>query len=372
MNIRIKSNKDKRAGLGEPQPEKPFYWETHSPEECRRIEAAAIAWCNRVMGTTPKSSVKPKAKTPASISSLQPPPEESIRIISPELEEAIAARDNARRRVGSVIRGMYKQRVARAANCGHGPTLHLRHRHKVQDIAVRPNCCSARCPFCWRRRVSTTLHRAAACLLDAPGEDRLPRMGHVHVARIRWDQWETLDHLIRRQHSGDVGRLRVRQTDDTVLVIAEKPFSGSEPVTPAAACDMAREAIGNLNPAKHSFRLLGAWSDSKVKQYALLDTHEHLDLDAVQRELAALRAKANRFATSTAVGLVWTAATELEADRLWATALERACPSIAYRDTDPNGRNSDSTNEIHTEFILGDEDLADFNPFIEDREDRQT
>ncbi len=156
--------------------------------------------------------------------------------LSPEQAKAAEQSDLARWRLDQRLADLHATPAPRGPQCGRGGTLHLRREREdrtVQDALMRLSCGRSDCPHCWRRRLSRTYRRAAAILLDEDRENRLPRVGKLHVAETDWRRWSALDRSIRRQHGSDVGRLRVRRTDGTLLVVCAEPFRGSRPLAPA-------------------------------------------------------------------------------------------------------------------------------------------
>jgi hypothetical protein len=157
------------------------------------------------------------------------------------------------------------------------------------------------------------------------------------LGETTWAQLEAYDKQVRRAVGGECGRLRIRGTDDAVLYIAEKPFPGSRQVSPAEACSLASAAIDNLSPEKHSFRLLGSWSDAQPSKYRLLGRHEHIDHKKLKAALVEQRAKVQDFAAPKVTGLLWRTDTEEQANLLWNKALEKVCPSLAIEEDSPIG-----------------------------------
>jgi hypothetical protein len=269
----------------------------------------------------------------------QAPP---LRLIELLPEEEKAAEDGARaqQRVEDRIAHLHAHRVARSLRCGRGRVLHLHrdrgiHQHQRAEEArgrmisyrtaakecgasghsehalIRLRCGRSDCPYCWRRRLTKTYRRATFCLLYAPGAGVRPRTELLHAGHVEPLAWDSWDRVQRRKHGGQTGRLRVRQTDGTVLVIAEQPFPDSRPVRAAEALDLAAAAIDQLHTGRHAFRLLGAWNDSQRPHWRLLERMKQapdqpaLDFDAVYQELQADGRKVRRFHEPDLEGLIW-------------------------------------------------------------------
>jgi hypothetical protein len=264
-----------------------------------------------------------------------------VEPLSDEQEQAAQDADAARLRIEDRISYLHAHPVARSLNCGRGRVLHLQrdrgiHQHQLAQEArgrmisyktaakecgtgsgdsehalIRLRCGRSDCPFCWRRRLTKTYRRAILCLLYAPGEGVRPRTGQLHAGEIEPLAWDTWDRVHRRKYGGKPGRLRVRRTAGTLLVIAEHPFAGSRPVKPAEALDLASAAIDQLHTGRHSFRLLGAWNDSRRPHWRLLERIREapdkpaLDFDAVFQELRDDGRKARRFHEPDIEGLIW-------------------------------------------------------------------
>jgi hypothetical protein len=252
-------------------------------------------------------------------------PSASAPEIDPELETAIDQADAARAKVDAKIKLLHEHRAARALNCGRrGGTIHLRRDKEngaVEDGLFRFSCGRSSCPHCWRRRITKALRRATRCLLDAPpdelGRTNLPRVGMLHAGEVPWLEWESFDRGIRRQHGGDVGRLRVRRTDGRVLVVCAEPFCGSSPLTPADALDRVCDAIDQLHTARHSYRQLGDWSDRQPPEWRLIQIHhEEIDLGAVKQQLAELGIRSHRLKNPDLQLLIWRAESEAAAESL--------------------------------------------------------
>lgn len=273
-----------------------------------------------------------------------PPP------LSPQQQATADANDLAEERVKGQIQEMYRRPCPRADDCGHGASLHMRRKvdGQVQDILIRPHCGRSACPFCWRRRVSNALERALAALLKTTQKGEiLPRLEPLHAAEISWAEWNALDKHIRRAHGGSCGRLRVRQDGNKLLVIADKPFCGSVPVTPSEAMGLAAAAVARLNVAKHSFRLLGSWYVCRAPRYELMGRYKHLDHREVQKELQSLGTRSQRFCITSAVGVFWRAQSEKIADLLWGFVLETVCPSLSQQEYTERGKSdSDSAHYV--------------------------
>lgn len=235
------------------------------------------------------------------------------------LTDAAAEADAAKERIAGRVKALPGEGVECERKC----TIHVRRLldldvdlvEGAEDMFVPVCCGNDRCAHCWRLRLVRSIHRAASCLLDdneadtfavviqQPGnaEERTvyttekaarqvrrelhrqgqasrverirgrlrPRTKAVFVAETTWKEWRDYDKALRRQIR-NAGRLRVRRGDDSVLVIAEKPFDGSRCVTPAEAAELAASAIEHLRRGKHSFRMLGSWTDHKPKKWELV------------------------------------------------------------------------------------------------------
>jgi hypothetical protein len=180
-----------------------------------------------------------------------------------------------------------------------------------EHALIRYHCGRSDCPFCWRRRLAKTYRRAMFCLLYAPGDGVRPRTGTLHAGEMEPLAWDTWDRVHRRKYGGKTGRLRVRRTDGALLVIAEHPFAGSRPVSPAEALDLAAAAIDQLHTGRHAFRLLGVWNDSRRPHWRLLQRIKQdpdkpaFDFDAIFQELRDDGRKARRFRDPDIEGLIW-------------------------------------------------------------------
>lgn len=243
-----------------------------------------------------------------------------INLLQPLTREEIEAGDRAdecKRRIEAKIQAMYDRPAVQHLKCGKTRTIHLRRDREndaVDDLLIKTKCGRIDCPHCQRRRLTKTYRRAAVVLLHASAESNLPRVGPLHVAESHWSTWEALDKSIRRQHGGDVGRLRIRRGDNSLLVICSQPFRGSRPVSPSEACDLATDAIDRMHEEQHSFRLLGDWNDSKESEWKLV---QHLpgtlNLGEVAELLTALGRKSRAFKTSELQGLIWRCPNEMTA-----------------------------------------------------------
>jgi hypothetical protein len=282
--------------------------------------------------------------------------QDPVRLITPlpPAEEAAAdAADKESLRIEGLIRAIDEHPAPRALNCGtRRSVLHLRRpvpgTDQVEDLLLRPRCGRSECPSCWRRRVTRTLRRMARCLLDAPPEPdepgkpglkNLPRLGPVYIGETDWLRWETFDKAVRRAVGGDCGRIRIRRTNNSVLLISALPFPSSRPVTPAEASRLASAAIDNLHTAKHSYRQLGDWSDGEAAEWTLLARHSQLDLEAIKQMLAELGVKARKLKSRSVAGLLWRTDSAMKAEALAALV----CPTFAKKETDPPRANSDKS-----------------------------
>jgi hypothetical protein len=269
--------------------------------------------------------------------------------LTAEQARAVEEGDAARWRVEQKVDALHAHPAARALNCGKLCTLHLRRPHPlragfIQDVLIRPACGRSDCPHCWRRRLTRTYRRAAACLLDAAPDSRLPRIEAVHIGEIHWLGWDTLDRSLRRQHGRGVGRLRVLRSDNTMLVVCAKPFPGSRPVTPAEALDIVSAAIDRLHKQKHSYRQLGKWNDASPPEWKLIRRcPKPFDLKVIQSELEALDKKVKRFCNSAAFGLIWSADSVASADALWSR-----CPTLALLSKSSFRSKSDTVSSAKT------------------------
>jgi hypothetical protein len=310
---------------------------------------------------------------------LSPSVDDAVRLIQPlppDEEASADARDRAWQAIESKIHKMDEHPAPRALNCGHRSTLHLRRQvpgtEQCEDLLLRPRCGRSDCPSCWRRRLAQTYRRMPRRVLDAPpkpdergkpGRRNLPRVGPVYIAETDWLSWETFDRGIRRLHGGDCARLRIRRTSNTALFLCSLPFPGSRAVSPAEACRLASDAIDNLNPAKHSFRLLGDWSDAEPQEWTLLAQYEQVDFDAVKQLLSEHGTKSRRLKSRTVAGLIWRAENAAMADAI--ALLLSLCPSLAKGKRECSRRNSDRPGfdegeipgeDLHTPFDNGEDD----------------
>jgi hypothetical protein len=231
----------------------------------------------------------------------------------------------------------------------------------TEDALVKLCCGRSDCPWCWRKRITKTYRRALHCLLYLGADSNRPRVGFLHIGETDPPRWESLDRTIRRKHGGDTGRIRVRKADCRILVVAEVPFPGSRPVTPAEALAVVSEAIDRLHTGKHAYRMLGRWNDSKAPQWQLLgQIKQAIDFEDVYRELLAAGRKAEeirRFNRPEFSGLIWTGG--------GFTAPK--CPTIANGENAiPHRRNSDTGDaETWDEGIIpGDGEDGTDNPWV--------
>lgn len=281
---------------------------------------------------------------------LAAPAEEPICIIPPlppDVEAAAEARDAAKARVDKKMRQLHEHPVAKAPNC-----LTFRRKSKLLNRA-KDNAfmlCNAVycgrsaetdghlvCPFCFRRRLTKILSRMATALLDAPpqGDDglkNLPRTEMLHVGETAWSNWETFDKSVRRAHGGSVGRLRIRKTDNTVIVICERPFRGSKPIAPADACDLALAAIDDLHKAKHSFRILGSWLAKQEAEWKIVEQHKEVDYPQTLQNMVKAGIPAKPIKSREIKGIFYRPLNAAQADL--ARSLIVACP------TNPKEENS--------------------------------
>jgi hypothetical protein len=274
-----------------------------------------------------------------------------VRIIAPlppELEAAWDSADQARERVQGKIQEMYRDRRPRSPSCGHGPCIRLQKKQlvdgMVRHLLIRPHCNKATCPHCWRRRLCKTLRRMINCLLDVRQDERtIPRTELLHIAEYAWSESDAFEKKVRRAVGSKCGRARIRQANESVLLIAEKPFPSSRAVTPSEAVDLAAEAIGQLHRGKHSYRQLGAWNVRQEAEHEILDRGVPVSPAKVGEELERLEYKVSYFSTPDYVGLSWRVPDEQAGEDLWKKVLEAVCPSLAQeRDQSPEGSNVDS------------------------------
>jgi hypothetical protein len=272
------------------------------------------------------------------------PPDEPLSVLrEPTAEELHAAEaDAALARVAERIRAMYTRPAPRRADCGQRLVIHLRREHPaggVEDALLWPPCGCCNCPHCWRRRLAKTLHRAAGCLLDAGPDSAAVRLGHLHFGETTWEAWEAYDKAMRRELGGGCGRLRIRRHDGTVLVIAERPWAGSHPVSPAVAVDLAADAIEQLHTAKHAYRQLGAWKGQTKSEWSLLGKMRGcIDLAEVQRQLACLGTKSHYLRKPDLATLFWRA----DGPEAALALLMQVCPTLANRAKRPSRSKSES------------------------------
>jgi hypothetical protein len=188
----------------------------------------------------------------------------------------------------------------------------------------------------------------ARCLLDAPpepdepgkpGRRNLPRVGPLFIGNTTWSEWENFDKAVRRVVGGNCGRIRIRSSDNTVLLVCAEPFPGSRSINPAEASRLASQAIDNLHSAKHSYRQLGEWSDGEAAEWTLLARHNQLDLEAIKQMLAELGVKARKLKSRTVAGLIWRSDSGMKAEAL----AELVCPTFAKKEKDPSRTNSDKS-----------------------------
>jgi hypothetical protein len=179
------------------------------------------------------------------------------------------------------ICAMLKNKVERSRFCGRGAAIQLARPRKGAagfDLHTARFCCGrSECPHCFRKRIIKTYKRSARVLLDREPYNpmsRKPRVGDLHCRILPWGEggkrYNALDKSIRRAH-GNIGRLHIRMVGGDVCVIAEKPFRGSEPLSPDDALGKAVECIDMLDPARNSFRLQGTWKDKRKTEWKKID-----------------------------------------------------------------------------------------------------
>ncbi|HTU18789.1 MAG TPA: hypothetical protein VMG10_12075 [Gemmataceae bacterium] len=280
-------------------------------------------------------------------------------------EQAAAAEqaDLARWRIEDRLRELHSQTAPRGPRCWSGPTLHIRRDRPdgaaIEDALIRTACGRSDCPHCWRRRITTTYRRATRCLLDESLESRLPRVGPVHVSETAWQQWEAFDKALRRQHGGDCGRLRVRRCDNTVLVVSAEPFRGSRSVTPAEALDIVSAAIDVMHTAKHSFRLLGDWSDTQASEWRQVAVYTpQVSLADVQAALAEMAVRTRAFRSPDLQGLLWRCDSKAAAMHLEVVLATMLCPTLAQGDCSVERPKSDTPPD--------EGEIDDWTPFDDD------
>lgn len=316
-----------------------------TPDELAEAERLLAAYDHR------------KAQEEAEALDLRPLPFFLVAPLTGEQAEAAEKADIARWRTENKLAELHKHRAARAPNCGKGATLHIRRPRDggaVEDALLKTSCGRSDCPHCWRRRLTKTYRRAMTCLLDAPpepdepsrpGRKHLPRVGLLHVAEVDWLGWDALDRSIRRQHGGDCGRLRVRRTDNTVLVVCAHPFREARPVSPSEALELTSAAIDLLHTARHAYRHLGDWNDREATEWRLVQRHrEPIDFADVSKLLEALGHRARRLKLPDLAALLWRADSEAAADRMMMIVLASAGarPSFASGEKETSGPKSDT------------------------------
>lgn len=284
----------------------------------------------------------------------QTPAECPVQLVAPPSAEEIEAGDKADeawRKIEDKIAVFFRQPAPRAADCGRGAAVHMRRdardRNGVDEMMRKPGCKRSTCPHCWRLRVCKTLRRAAACLLDASNSEpgHRPRLGVLYVAECDWIDWQAKDKAIRRlcpecvNEGGRciLGRLRVRTTDNRLLIVCERDFRGARAMKPREALDLVSRAIDKLNPEQHSFRLLGSWSDSPKGEWRVVAHYEHVDMDALQRDLKERGARVRSFKSQDARGLIWGTKSKEAGDLLLSS-----CPSLSEKKK--TQQNSDTAN----------------------------
>ena len=108
-------------------------------------------------------------------------------------------------------------------------------------------------------------------------------------------------------------------------------------MSPCEALDLASAAINELRPDRHSFRLLGTWSDHREKEWVEVARYEHINMAAVYDELRACGARVRQFKSQDARGLIWRVESEQENNAI----LER-CPTLSKGVTSSSQQKSDS------------------------------
>lgn len=250
----------------------------------------------------------------------EPAPFFCVAPLTPEQALADERRDVARYRLEKKIKRLHETPAPRHLRCGHGATIHIRRPREgggVEDALIRPRCGRSDCPHCWRRRICRTYRRASVCVLDADGGQYLPRVAPVYLAETTWREWEALDRSLRRQHGGRCGRIRVRQSDDRVLVVAAQPFRGARPLPPHEAYAAVAAAIDRLHTGRHAYRQLGEWSDRRASAWRAVHCYgEPIPLAEVQDALRAAGVRSRPFAGGSPQGILWRADSEADAAAL--------------------------------------------------------
>ncbi len=272
--------------------------------------------------------------------------------LTPEQDAADLHRDRLKHRVTKRVDELYARRLLRHPACGKRGAIHVSRPHQlggIENMVYRTLCGRLDCPHCQRRRLCKTLKRAATCVLDAPGEMYLPRTEELHVLETTWREWAALDKAIRREHGGEVGRMRIRRDDDSVLIVLEKPFAGSTPMAPHLTFDLVEDAVNQLASERHAFRLLGSFSDRIPSEWKLIQrTNEFVNFSEAKQLLDSLGHRGRLFKTSELNGLVFRSETERQGNDLVLKIVAAAHPTAGLSEFSPSV-SQDSNGETWTD-----------------------
>jgi hypothetical protein len=111
------------------------------------------------------------------------------------------------------------------------------------------------------------VHAGQVCLDSYPNNDL--RTEALHTWQGPWLEWQAKRKALKR--AGAKGFCRVRTEDDLVTVVADRPFTGSAPVSPAAALVTLGQAIEHLARERQSLRFEGCWKPPpRVRAYRVV------------------------------------------------------------------------------------------------------
>lgn len=330
-----------------------------------------------------------------------------------ELAAANAALET-RRRIDEGVRA--RLRPDSGMRCESCFTLHLRRKldpdldgaDGFEDLFMPASCGKSSCPFCWRRRLLRSLNRAVGVLLEdaepdqwaviveEPGRPlaqcyihnnqkaahqarrqfcaegkaarieflrgrRPHRLGLVHIGETTYQLWPAVDRKMRRSQPHKSGTLRVRRGDDSVLIVSAAPFAGSRPATPAEAAELAAKAIEQMHAGRHSFRLLGSWSDYKPSPWKLVgQMPKPLDPRIVDDEVRALGSVAKRLGKLAA--LVIRSDTLEQAQAIGQRVEQTLLKSLTIQEESKNGESLPGPSRALPLDPSGALDTLDFDP----------
>jgi hypothetical protein len=196
----------------------------------------------------------PLAWRPAEHHLLAPPTEEE--------ERAFREADAAERAVREHMARRQAEYCPQVGTCGQIVRIFHQTADPSKGIVGKFKCKKLRCPYCARRRELRHLSRALQVLLYQPTDDggHRARTGSLYTATVPLAEWDTVSRSLRR-HGG--GYARFVLPDDTVAVLAEKPFRGAAALTPSEAVRQASIWIRHPALVRGALRWLGTWAGAK-------------------------------------------------------------------------------------------------------------